>query len=910
MSFLSGGGAEAARLVISLAVSNSGAMRSLGDVQGKLQSIGSGLKTSLSGPLNDAMTAFGNIGDAADGIRSVSQAIGGVIGSMVMGAAKLETFALQFEVLLGSADAAKARMADLAQFANTTPFELPGVVEASRLLQTFTDGALAAGDGLRMVGDVAAGTGKPIEDVAFKIGRMYDALRSGTNIGESLMYLQEMGAISGASRRKIEGLAEAVKSGAMTMNEAWAQATGEFGKFGGMTEKLAQSTEGKLSTAIDAVNMALAKMGEKFLPMVKSALDLVVPAMEVLGFITDKVSKYWFVIAPFASVAAGAFLKWAASTRILTGSIAAFGVSLRLLPIIGWITAIITVLELFSAAWENNFLGIRDIVEKVWSVLKTNFGWLFDIIGGLIGVLETLGKSFGMNSAEAENATDAMRDYGSSAAAAGKASRKLSGSLYGVVEAAEDAGKTSNRAATAFVSMGNDAAASGRYHEALGSVVEDTGRRIVSAYDGSAGATNEYVGKVSGVLSGYQQTLATTAAKAAWAGEAITNGLKVKGAVNIDTGFAAVEQEIKGAANGIYVASSNAMNGQVIAAEYQRKRLLAKQQETLAQYISAIITSRQAIIDAAAGALDMATATRTLKLSIKVGKFDLKETDSQLRSVNALIDQYDNARLTAKQQAYLKEQGLTQAQYLNQLNAEKAGLELQRQQQATEQSKRLIELSKFGSAKERMAALSGAATALNEAGGLRSGDVVIRRATIDALAGVYGEIEKLKNSTYGYGKSTMESYGRGIKQAGGFVLDAANNIIGQVRGLVVATSPPKASSPLHNIDTWGFKTGEAWAKGLGAGIATADPGAYMPTAGAMAAGLASMASAPAMTAALVGGGSAAGGGGAGSRAVGGGGLTLNLAFNSSVPYTPAEQTEVGRRVGPAVYEYLRSRGAV
>jgi hypothetical protein len=35
-----------------------------------------------------------------------------------------------------------------------------------------------------------------------------------------------------------------------------------------------------------------------------------------------------------------------------------------------------------------------------------------------------------------------------------------------------------------------------------------------------------------------------------------------------------------------------------------------------------------------------------------------------------------------------------------------------------------------------------------------------------------------------------------------------------------------------------------------------------------------------------------------------------MEFHSAVPYTPAEQTELGQRVGPAVYDYLRSRGAV
>ena len=92
-------------------------------------------------------------------------------------AADMEDMKLGFEVLLGSVEAAEARMQSLADFAASTPFQLPEIVTASRQLQVFTKGALATGDGLRLVGDAAAGAGRNFSEVAMWVGRLYDGLQ-------------------------------------------------------------------------------------------------------------------------------------------------------------------------------------------------------------------------------------------------------------------------------------------------------------------------------------------------------------------------------------------------------------------------------------------------------------------------------------------------------------------------------------------------------------------------------------------------------------------------------------------------------------------------------------------------------------------------------------------------------------
>lgn len=171
------------------------------------------------------------------------------IGQAVVGAnAQFETYTTQFQTLLGSTDAAKARMEDLAKFAVETPFELPQVVEASRTLEVFGGKTLATGDNLRIIGDIAAGVNQPFQDVAFWIGRMYDAMKSGRPFGEAAARLQEMGAMSGKTRAQLEQMTKSGASG----EEMWAKFSETVGaKFTGNMVRLSKTFQGIMSNLND-----------------------------------------------------------------------------------------------------------------------------------------------------------------------------------------------------------------------------------------------------------------------------------------------------------------------------------------------------------------------------------------------------------------------------------------------------------------------------------------------------------------------------------------------------------------------------------------------------------------------------------------------------------------------------------
>lgn len=196
-------------------------------------------------------------------------------------AANRETMQTAFIPLLGSAKAAKDRMAELADFAAKTPFQLPGIAAASRTLESLTDGALSTGDGLRLVGDAASAQNTPIEEMAVTIGRLYSGLDSGRPVGEAMQRLQELGAISPDVRAKLEKLQAEGKKG----SEVWQVAAEELARFSGGMELQSQAWNGKLSTLSDAWAEVRAQFGEPIMDALKPLLD------DGIGTIESMVSK-------------------------------------------------------------------------------------------------------------------------------------------------------------------------------------------------------------------------------------------------------------------------------------------------------------------------------------------------------------------------------------------------------------------------------------------------------------------------------------------------------------------------------------------------------------------------------------------------------------------------------------------
>jgi hypothetical protein len=231
------------------------------------------VKTSLS--------AIGSVATtAATSLAGIGVAGGAALTAFVVSssnaASNIESLTMQFETLLGGADAAGKRMEEIVKFAASTPFEIVELAATSKLLQTMGGTMLATGEGLRMVGDAASIVGKPLEEIGLHIGRVFAAMTSGTSAGESVGRLQELGLITGDVKRELEALAAAQKKGTvevLTSEKALAKLKGILSANEGAMARLAATTQGKLSNMKDNISQLQVAFGTGFNNGLKHALD-------------------------------------------------------------------------------------------------------------------------------------------------------------------------------------------------------------------------------------------------------------------------------------------------------------------------------------------------------------------------------------------------------------------------------------------------------------------------------------------------------------------------------------------------------------------------------------------------------------------------------------------------------------
>jgi len=217
------------------------------------------------------------------GFNLLAQGVGTVKGSIIGMNATLETSTLQFETLMGSADDAKTHVMDLFQFAKATPFETGPVIDASRMLRTFGGSALDTIGELTRLGDAAAATNAPINEVAFWTGRAYAAMQAGQPYGEATMRLQELAILSPQAAQKLQ---ELQKAGA-SADQQFAAFSTDMDRFRGAMAKQAGTWAGLTSTFSDSLKIMSAKAFAPLFEAAKQALG------GLIDFVSNDAVEQW-----------------------------------------------------------------------------------------------------------------------------------------------------------------------------------------------------------------------------------------------------------------------------------------------------------------------------------------------------------------------------------------------------------------------------------------------------------------------------------------------------------------------------------------------------------------------------------------------------------------------------------------
>lgn len=270
-----------------------------GAIQYKLGIDGSALRAGLAGA-RGAISGFMGSAAKLGGLAGSLVGVGGAALAMknaITGAADMESMETAFETLIGSAEGAQQVLTGLKAFASSTPFEFPEIAAAARNLIAMGSGAGSVTDELRMIGDVASGTGMPLGNLAAMFAKMRSSEVIHTDDLNQLAdtgILKQLSADLGKSGSEIRKLAEEGQIGFPAVQAAFQKLTSEGGRFFEMTKKQSTTAHGLWSTLKDGINEVLREFGK---PILMSLKTILTEGIALTGGLIAKAREWGAVVA-------------------------------------------------------------------------------------------------------------------------------------------------------------------------------------------------------------------------------------------------------------------------------------------------------------------------------------------------------------------------------------------------------------------------------------------------------------------------------------------------------------------------------------------------------------------------------------------------------------------------------------
>lgn len=226
-------------------------------------------------------------------------------------AADAEQAQIAFATMLKSGSAARKVLGELEQFAASTPFQLQDLQDGAKQLLNAQVPTSELTERLRMLGDIAAGTGKPINDFV----RIFAKVKSTGKVSlETLNQLAERGVpiysalaqTLGVSREEMLDMISKGKVGFNDLDAALKSTATGAGVFAGGMAAQSQTISGLFSTLKDNVSFAMRDVGQEM----GRAFDLKTLLADGITFFQSfraKVSEMTPMFVAFAGATKSAF---------------------------------------------------------------------------------------------------------------------------------------------------------------------------------------------------------------------------------------------------------------------------------------------------------------------------------------------------------------------------------------------------------------------------------------------------------------------------------------------------------------------------------------------------------------------------------------------------------------------------
>jgi len=267
---------------------------------------------------------------AANAVGALARGMGDFAKGTVDAAISLEKMSTELGVMLGSAKAGQKQLEELQQFAATTPFQLTGIVDATKKLLSFGVASKDIQSTLTTLGNIAAGSGKPIEDLA----RIFGQVRAeGKLTLERLNQLNDSGIALGTVlatnlNKSVAEVRKEITKGSISFGEfktAMNDIQGEGGIFAQGMIKQSKTLGGVLSTLSDNIFNFQGQIGQALLPAIKSMAIAFIetiqaiskPLVAFIGWINENSLALKVTLSTALAAATGALVYFNAQLIIM-----------------------------------------------------------------------------------------------------------------------------------------------------------------------------------------------------------------------------------------------------------------------------------------------------------------------------------------------------------------------------------------------------------------------------------------------------------------------------------------------------------------------------------------------------------------------------------------------------------------
>ena len=174
---------------------------------------------------------------------------------------------IAFSTMLKSKEKADKLMSELVDIAAKTPFDLQGVASSAKQMIAYGSSAENVGDELVMLGNVAAGVGSQLSEIAYLYGTLRTQGRAYAVdfrqfAGRGIPIYEELAKVLGVTKDEVSGLVKEGKVGFKEVEQAFKNMTSESGIYYNLMQEQSKSLTGQLSNLGDAWDTMLNEIGK------------------------------------------------------------------------------------------------------------------------------------------------------------------------------------------------------------------------------------------------------------------------------------------------------------------------------------------------------------------------------------------------------------------------------------------------------------------------------------------------------------------------------------------------------------------------------------------------------------------------------------------------------------------------